>query len=238
MNMTINLKNKLYFISEIGMNYNGNIDLCYELIKQSKLSGADFVKFQLGWRDKPNEINALDDKKIKKLIQFAKYFDIGIIFSIISENALKIIKKYKFDIYKIASRTFKYDFHLANKILNTKKTIIASLGMWTRKQMPFKKNSKVYYLYCVSEYPTYPWRIKKFPKNFKNSIYSGYSDHTVGIDMPLIAISRGAHIIEKHFTLDKSDTTIRDHALSADPNEFRQMVEIGREIYKKINLGI
>ena len=58
-------KNKLYFISEIGMNYNGNIDLCYELIKQSKLSGADFVKFQLGWRDKPNEINALDDKKLK-----------------------------------------------------------------------------------------------------------------------------------------------------------------------------
>ena len=45
------------------MNYNGNINLCYELIKQSKYSGADIVKFQIGWRDKEGEINRLTDKK-------------------------------------------------------------------------------------------------------------------------------------------------------------------------------
>ena len=38
------------FIAEIRMNYNGNIDLASELIKQAKLSGADIAKFQLGWR--------------------------------------------------------------------------------------------------------------------------------------------------------------------------------------------
>ncbi len=53
----------MIFIAEIGMNYNGNFNLCYELIKQAKYSGADIAKFQLGWRDKPGEINQLDFKK-------------------------------------------------------------------------------------------------------------------------------------------------------------------------------
>ena len=57
------------FIAEIGMNYNGNIDLASELIKQAKLSGADIAKFQLGWRDGPNEINVLDKHKISKIIK-------------------------------------------------------------------------------------------------------------------------------------------------------------------------
>ena len=80
--------------------------------------------------------------------------------------------------------------------------------------------------------------MKKFPKKFSVKDYYGYSDHTIGIETCLLAISRGAQIIEKHFTLDKSNTTIRDHALSATPNEFRYLVSLGREIDKKINLGI
>ena len=58
---------------------------------------------------------------------------------------------------------------------------------------------------------------------------------TIGSKACLLAISRGAKIIEKHFTLDKSDNTIRDHALSATPEEFRNLVTLGREINKKIS---
>jgi len=53
-----------------------------------------------------------------------------------------------------------------------------------------------------------------------------------------LAISRGAEVIEKHFTLDKSNTTIRDHALSATPDEFLQLTKIGLEINKKLKLNI
>ena len=56
--------------------------------------------------------------------------------------------------------------------------------------------------------------------------------------MPLVAISRGAKVIEKHFTLDKSSTVVRDHVLSATPDEFKDLVDIGREINKKIEFGI
>ena len=43
---------KLIFIAEIGLNYNSNVGLLHELIRQAKLAGADIVKFQLGWRGK------------------------------------------------------------------------------------------------------------------------------------------------------------------------------------------
>lgn len=228
--------NKLTFISEIGMNHNGNFDLCYELIKQSKLSGADIVKFQLGWRDKKDEINHIDDTIIKKLIKISNYFEIDIMFSIISNNALETIKKFKMKHYKIASRTLKENLKLAKNIIELNKLTYVSLGMWKGKNLPFKRKN-IKYLWCQSEYPLYPWNIKQFPKKFDNKII-GYSDHSVGIDLPILAVSRGAKIIEKHFTLDKSDTTIRDHSLSADPNEFRTMVNISREIAKKIALKV
>tara|TARA_B100001059_G_C17733851_1_gene527735 strand:+ start:376 stop:1065 length:690 start_codon:yes stop_codon:yes gene_type:complete len=229
----------MIFIAEIGMNYNGNFSLCYELIKQAKFSGADIAKFQLGWRDKPGEINQLDSKKVKQLIKWCNQFNIEPMFSIISENAYKIIKKIKIKRIKIASRSLKFDLNLVKKIVkeNKNKDLIMSLGMWNKKKFPFKEKN-IKYLWCCSKYPTFNEDLKKFPKKFSDKDYFGYSDHTIGIETCLIAISRGAKIIEKHFTLDKSNNTIRDHALSATPSEFRSLVNLGREINKKVNLGI
>ncbi len=229
----------MIFIAEIGMNYNGNFGLCYELIKQAKHSGADIAKFQLGWRDKPGEINQLDLKKVRQIITWCNQFNIEPMFSIITESAYKIIKKVKIKRIKIASRSLKFDFNLVKKIVreNTKKDLIISLGMWNKKKLPFKKRN-INYLWCCSKYPTFNEDLKKFPKKFSAKDYYGYSDHTIGIETCLLAISRGAQIIEKHFTLDKSNTTIRDHALSATPNEFKDLVNLGREINKKIKLGI
>jgi len=229
---------KIKFIAEIGMNHNGNFSLCYELIKQAKLSGADIVKFQLGWRDKKGEINQIDKKIIQKLYDWSNYFEIELMFSILTNDALKKIEEFKPKRIKIASRTLKEDFLLAKKIVNKNIATIISLGMWDSSKLPFKKNNNINYLWCLSKYPTEPKDLLKFPKKFNKSIYDGYSDHSIGIEMCLLAISRGANIIEKHFTLDKSNTTIRDHALSATPEEFRQMVILGQDIKKKINLGI
>ena len=38
------------FVAEIGLNHNGNFDLCHEMIRKAKFAGADYAKFQLGWR--------------------------------------------------------------------------------------------------------------------------------------------------------------------------------------------
>jgi len=76
----------MIFISEIGMNYNGNFGLIYELIRQSKYAGANICKFQLGWRDKPNEINQLDLEKVNKIISWCDYFEVEPVFSLINKN--------------------------------------------------------------------------------------------------------------------------------------------------------
>ncbi|MDA9717778.1 N-acetylneuraminate synthase family protein [Candidatus Pelagibacter sp.] len=229
----------MIFISEIGMNYNGNFSLIYELIKQSKISGASICKFQLGWRDKPGEINQLDLEKVNQIINWCNYFEVEPMFSIISEKAYEIFKQTTLKKIKIASRSLKFDFNLVKKIVeeNEDKKIYMSLGMWEEKFLPFNKKN-IDYLFCVSKYPTFSEDLTNFPKKFSNDSFVGYSDHTIGIDTCLLAIARGAKIIEKHFTLDKSSTVIRDHALSATPEEFRTMVNIGLEIYKKVSLDI
>ena len=115
------MRNKPTFIAEIGMNHNGNFDLCFEMIKQAKLSGADIVKFQLGWRDKPGEINRINSKVIRKFIDWTNYFEIELLFSIISDESYKLIKPFNFKKYKIASRTVVDNPDLIKKILKEKK---------------------------------------------------------------------------------------------------------------------
>ena len=136
---------KIKFIAEIGMNHNGNFSLCYELIKQAKLSGADIVKFQLGWRDKKGEINQIDKNIIQKLYQWSNYFDIELMFSILTNDALKKIEPFKPKKIKIASRTLKEDFPLAKKIVNKNISTIISLGMWNSSKLPFKKKILIIY---------------------------------------------------------------------------------------------
>ncbi len=225
----------MIFIAEIGLNYNSNVGLLHELIRQAKLAGADIVKFQLGWRGKKNEINHIDDKIIKLIIKISQFYEIEPMFSIFTNEALEMIKKYNFRRYKIASRTLVENFSLAKKIIAEKKETFVSLGFWKKKKLPFKKDLKIKYLWCKSIYPTAPWELKKFPKKFRSSDILGLSDHSIGIELSLIAISRGAQIIERHFTLDKSDTTIRDHALSLTPNEFKILVDNGKAIFKLLD---
>lgn len=228
----------MLFIAEIGLNHNGNFSLAYELIKQAKYAGADIAKFQLGWRCNPGELNQITEVILGKLKRWCEYFEIELMCSVITEDAFQMAKKFNLHKYKIASRTVIENPGLVGRILEEGKPTIISLGMWDKPGLPFEKIPQIQYLWCRSKYPCEPWDLADFPKEFDPSRYDGYSDHTIGIEMPLLATARGATIIEKHFTLDKSDTTVRDHALSATPDEFRQMVQIGRDIYRKLQLGV
>lgn len=65
----------------------------------------------------------------------------------------------------------------------------------------------------------------------------GYSDHTVGVEVPVAAVARGATIIEKHFTLD-CNMEGPDHLASTEPEEFKKMVDSIRNIEKALGTGI
>jgi sialic acid synthase SpsE len=228
----------MIFISEIGLNYNSVFPNCEELIKQSKLAGADIAKFQLGWKGKPGEINFLDEKKISQLYNWSEKYEIDLMFSVFTKDALKLLKKFPIKRIKIASRTLKNDMDLCKEILSLGLKTFISLGMWEDKSnLPFKSEN-IKYMWCKSSYPTSNDDLKLLPKNFKDKPISGYSDHSIGIDTALLAISRGATIVEEHFTLDKSSTFIRDHILSSEPEEMKLLIKIGREINKKLSYGI
>ena len=226
------------FIAECGLNHNGNLDLTYELIRQASWAGSDIVKFQLGWRAKEGEMNHMDSDRVASIIDFCHYMDVEPLFSVFNGEAYTLLKKFDLRLIKIASRTIMDERALVDQMLEDGINLIISLGMWKDTELPYELSQQIDYLWCLSKYPCLPKDLLGLPKNFKDTIYSGYSDHTIGIETPLIAVSRGAKIIEKHFTLDKSDTTIRDHALSANPEDFCNLVRIGKEINKQIDLGI
>ena len=201
------------FIAECGLNHNGNHDLLFEMIKQAKWSGATDVKFQLGWRDQENEINAITQETIDDLMTFCSYVEINPLFSLIKPESFSLVEKYNLSEFKIASRTVNEYPDFINQLIDNGSKLIISLGMWEKDELPFGKNEQIQYLWCKSKYPTLPHQLEDFPKSFLSSDYSGFSDHTLGIETSLLAVSRGAEIIEKHFTLDKSDNTIRDHII-------------------------
>ena len=75
------------FIAEIGLNHNGSIGLLIELIRQASLSGATMAKFQLGWRDKIDEINHLDENTLRLILKACEYYKITPLFSIFHKKA-------------------------------------------------------------------------------------------------------------------------------------------------------
>jgi N,N'-diacetyllegionaminate synthase len=223
----------MILVAEIGLNHDGNFDLIYEMIRQAKNSGANIAKFQVGWRDKPGEINNLDQEKLFKIKEMCEYLDIEMMASIINEQAFDLVSELKLKRLKIASRTVKEKPDLCKKIINTNKEVFCSLGFVDNNLNFFEKNyENVRFIYCISKYPTYVSDIKNFPKQFSKDKYFGYSDHMHGIGGCLLALSRGAEFIEKHFTLNKTSQVIRDHTLSATPDEFKIISTIGRELQK------
>jgi sialic acid synthase SpsE len=225
-------------VAEIGLNHDGNFDLAYELIRQAKLAGADIAKFQFGWRCRPDEINHIDADRATQLKSWCDYIGIEMFASIITEDALELAHHINMSRYKIASRTVIENPGLCEKILAEGKPTYVSLGMWEKREFPFgdPDGDHLHYIYCRSKYPTSPEDLAGMPERFHPRGFYGYSDHLRGIEACLLAIARGARYIEKHFTLNKTSRVIRDHVLSATPDEFRQLTELGRPLAKLVEV--
>ena len=101
-------------------------------------------------------------------------------------------------------------------------------------------NEHVILLQCVTNYPAAVEDVNLKAMLTMQSTFDvnvGYSDHTLGIDIPLAAVALGACVVEKHFTLDKNATG-PDHRASLEPDEFRAMVEGIRRVEAALGTGI
>ena len=89
-------------------------------------------------------------------------------------------------------------------------------------------------LHCNSEYPTPIEHVNlRAMLTIKNAfnVEVGYSDHTIGIEVPIAAVALGAKVIEKHLTLDNKMPG-PDHKSSIEPKEFINMVKCIRNVEK------
>ena len=127
--------------------------------------------------------------------------------------------------------------------------IILSTGMSTMQEVKDavrileqagSNKSDITVLHCNTEYPTPMEDVNlrvMFSMENEISVKVGFSDHTLGIEVPIAAVALGATIIEKHFTLDRSMEG-PDHAASLEPDELKQMVSSIRNIEKVMGDGL
>lgn len=227
-------------IAEVGQNHNGDMLLAKDLIWAAKESGADVAKFQLYdakalftkeeniWFDyncktelSIDQVSFLSEECARAKIEFmASVFDV---------KRIEWLESLGVNRHKIASRSIK-DLSLVDALIKTKKNMIVSLGMWSEKEFPvINTNAKVDYLYCISKYPTALSDLNFSSVDFAK--YAGFSDHTIGISAAMMAMSRGANIIEKHFTLDKGMYG-PDHQGSMTPKELMMINQFRDEVYQ------
>lgn len=220
---------KIKIISEIHPQHFGSVSEAERMILACKLGGADFVKVQLYssqnlFNNNEREFLELTKKEFVHLHDYSKNIGIELFASIFDEERLEWCEELNIQNYKIASRTVE-DLRLCEKIISTKKNIIFSLGMYDFKKngKPFS-NPNIKYLYCVSKYPTNLEDIE-MPNFENNKIFIGYSDHTIGTTACIYAISKGAQIIEKHFSFNKSQntTTQMAHVCSMNQSDLEEI---------------
>ena len=103
-----------------------------------------------------------------------------------------------------------------------------------------KGQNRITVLHCNTEYPTPMDDVNlKAMQTIGNTfqVDYGYSDHTLGIEVPIAAVAMGARVIEKHFTLDRNMEG-PDHKASLEPNELKQMISSIRNIEKALGSPI
>ena len=157
-------------------------------------------------------------------------------------TAVDFLEEMDLPAYKIASPEL-VDLPLIRKVAATKKPVIMSTGMATCEEIEeamqaFRQagGTELALLKCTSAYPSPPesMNLRTIPdmaKRFRVPV--GLSDHTLGIAVPVAAVSLGACIIEKHLTLSRS-TPGPDSAFSLEPHEFKQMVDAIRVAEKAL----
>ncbi len=233
----------MIIIAEIGINHNGNIHLAHELIRQAKALGADIAKFQFydpdkifgpngSYPDKANYEFALTVQfgrsEAARLKQWCDEEGVEFMASVFDTERLAWVEELGVARHKIASRAVE-DRELCEKILATGKEVFISLGFWAGADLPYDA-PQARYVYCVPQYPTDHGDLR-LPVSFTDSVYDGFSDHTIGNEAALTAAARGACILEKHFTLNKG-LEGPDHICSATPAELKDLCFYGRAMEK------
>lgn len=154
----------------------------------------------------------LDDDAHYEVYKYAKSKGLDFIETLCAKKCLSLLKLFTPDKLKVASRDLT-NLPLLEVMAETRIPIILSTGMTGKKELDdaldviTKYHSDISILHCVSQYPTAPSNLNLKTISYLKKHYGqykiGFSDHTIGISAPLVALGLGAEIIEKHITIDR-----------------------------------
>ena len=204
-------------------NIGDNDDFQYNMLKKLELSEQDHIE----------------------LISYCKKKDIKFFSTAFDVDGVEYLNSLKLDRFKIPSGELT-NFPYLKAVAKTNLPVILSTGMASLEEVRDSVNVLIKYgtnkdeltiLHCNTDYPTSMADVNLKAMSSMAKFFGlnvGYSDHTLGIEVPIAAVSLGATVIEKHFTLDRS-LSGPDHKASLEPEELKKMVESIRNIEKAMS---
>ncbi len=257
-------RNPCYAIAEIGINHNGDIDLCKKLIDVAVSAGADAVKFQKRTVDvvyTPAELARPRENPfgptngdLKRGLEFGyeQYAEIdrycreqGIDWfaSCWDESSVDFIDQFHPPAYKIASASLTDD-NLLEHTRAKGKPVILSTGMSSLEQIDHAVQvlgkQDLVIMHSCSTYPAHyeELNLRVVPVLAQQfGVPIGYSGHETGIPSSVAAVALGACMIERHLTLDRAMWG-SDHAASLEPNGFTRLIRDIRLIETSMGDGV
>lgn len=247
-----------YIIAELGVNHDGSPDRAMELARAAADSGVDAIKLQYfearrlmsrasrlaAYQENAGETDPVEMlarlemsiDQMAPIVELAHQRGIHAIVTVFSVELVPLAARLPWDAYKTASPDI-INRPLLSALQSTGKPLIISTGASTLTEvgraLTWLKDARdrVCVLQCVSSYPTSMEQaelggIAAIADIFPGPV--GYSDHTQGVGTGRDAVSRGACVLEKHFTLDKHAQG-PDHAASLEPREMREYVRLARD---------
>ena len=238
----IGVGHPVIIIAEIGINHEGNAEVCKKMIEAAASAGVNAVKLQT-IDPEENYVPETESYKLFKqaqllkedtirLFEYARSIGIEIFTTIGDLKTFQWVQKLDPVAYKISSGLLTHH-PLINEILKTGRTILVSTGMAGYDEINevillsnAVKNNRIGIFQCTSQYPApqdslHLGVIKTLYKKYNVPI--GFSDHSKGYIASVLSVAAGACFIEKHFSLDPSRDGF-DHKISLDPKGMKQLV--------------
>lgn len=256
----------IFFIAELGINHNGDLQIAKDLIKLAKEAGCDAVKFQKrtidlvyskelldSYRESPWGTTQRAQKEglefgydeYKEIDQYCKELEIEWFASAWDLESLKFLRQFNCKYNKIASAMIAYE-PLLHEVASEKKHTFISTGMSEIKiidravQIFREAECPFELMHCIS---TYPMDDEDANLNCIKTLRDrygcnvGYSGHEVGLAVSYAAAALGISSLERHITLDRAMYG-SDQAASVEPNGLRMLLGAIRKIEKAMGNGI
>lgn len=188
------------------------------------------------------EFLELSDEEHFEIYKYTKSKKLDFVETICARGCFSLFSYFEPDRLKVASRDLT-NLPLLSAMAETKIPIILSTGMGGKKELDAaidvisKYHSNITILHCLSQYPSEYKNINLKTIDYLQDAYPhytiGYSDHSIGIMIPAVAVGMGAKVIEKHITLDRNMKGT-DHKGSLGPDGIYRLVRDIRNLEKAI----